>query len=54
MPPREYICCSGKSCAGWIWADKAQPHMLCKKCRTLGKQHPKGETDLEPVEATMA
>ena len=34
MAPREYICCSGKSCTGWIWADKAQPHMLCKKCRT--------------------
>ena len=34
MAPREYTCCSGKSCTGWIWADKAQPHMLCKKCRT--------------------
>ena len=34
MAPREYICCSGASCTGWIWADKAKQNQLCKKCRT--------------------
>ena len=34
MAPREYICCSGTSCAGWIWADRAKKNQLCKMCST--------------------